>query len=50
MSACRWSWKQAAGVEKIIELPLSESEKAAAFQKSVDAVKGLVETMARLAG
>jgi malate dehydrogenase len=39
----------AAGVEKIIELPLSESEKAA-FQKSVDAVKGLVETMARLAG
>jgi malate dehydrogenase len=39
----------AAGVEKIIELPLSGSEKAA-FQKSVDAVKGLVETMARLAG
>jgi malate dehydrogenase len=39
----------AAGVEKIIELPLSESEKAA-FQKSVDSVKGLVETMARLVG
>ena len=39
----------AAGVERIIELPLSESEQAA-FQKSVDAVKGLVETMARLAG
>ncbi len=37
------------GVERIIELPLSESEQAA-FQKSVDAVKGLVETMARLAG
>ena len=39
----------AAGVERIIELPLSESERAA-FQKSVDAVKGLVATMARLAG
>ncbi len=39
----------AAGVERIIELQLSESERAA-FQKSVDAVKGLVETMARLAG
>ena len=39
----------ATGVERIIELPLSESEQAA-FQKSVDAVKGLVETMARLAG
>jgi len=36
----------AAGVERIIELQLSESERAA-FQKSVDAVKGLVETMAR---
>ncbi len=39
----------AAGVERIIELQLSESEQAA-FQKSVDAVKGLVATMARLAG
>jgi malate dehydrogenase len=39
----------ASGVEKIIELPLTDCEKAA-FQKSVDAVKGLVETMARLAG
>ncbi len=39
----------AAGVERIIEVPLSPSERAA-FQKSVDAVKGLVETMARLAG
>ena len=38
----------AAGVERIIELQLSASERAA-FQKSVDAVKGLVETMARLA-
>ena len=36
----------AAGVERIIELPLSASERAA-FQKSVDAVKGLVETMGR---
>jgi malate dehydrogenase len=39
----------AGGVERIIEIPLSASERAA-FQKSVDAVKGLVETMARLAG
>ena len=39
----------AAGVERILELQLSESERAA-FQKSVDAVKGLVATMARLAG
>ena len=39
----------AAGVERIIELQLSASERAA-FQKSVDAVKGLVETMAKLAG
>ena len=39
----------AAGVERIIELQLSASERAA-FQKSVDAVKGLVATMARLAG
>ena len=38
----------AGGVERIIELELSPSERAA-FQKSVDAVKGLVETMARLA-
>jgi malate dehydrogenase len=38
-----------AGVERIIEVPLSASERAA-FQKSVDAVKGLVETMAQLAG
>ncbi len=38
-----------AGVERIIEIPLSTGERAA-FQKSVDAVKGLVETMARLAG
>jgi malate dehydrogenase len=37
------------GVERIIEIPLSATERAA-FQKSVDAVKGLVETMARLAG
>ncbi len=39
----------ASGVERIIELDLTESERAA-FQKSVDAVKGLVATMARLAG
>jgi malate dehydrogenase len=39
----------AGGVERIIEIPLSSTERAA-FQKSVDAVKGLVETMARLAG
>jgi len=39
----------AAGVERIIELQLSAGEQAA-FQKSVAAVKGLVETMARLAG
>jgi len=38
-----------AGVERIIELQLSASEEAA-FRKSVAAVKGLVETMARLAG
>jgi len=37
----------AAGVERIIELDLTESERAA-FQKSVDAVKALVATMARL--
>ena len=35
------------GVERIIELKLTETEKAA-FQKSVDAVKGLVSTMAKL--
>jgi malate dehydrogenase len=37
----------AGGIERIIELALSQSEKAA-FQKSVDAVAGLVATMARL--
>ncbi|MEX2167711.1 MAG: malate dehydrogenase [Pirellulales bacterium] len=37
----------AAGVEKIVELQLTETEQAA-FQKSVDAVKGLVEAMSRL--
>ena len=37
----------AGGVERIIELELSAEEQAG-FQKSVDAVKGLVETMARL--
>lgn len=35
------------GVERIIELQLNATERAA-FQKSVDAVKGLVEVMARL--
>jgi malate dehydrogenase len=35
------------GVERIIELALTESEKAA-FQKSVDAVVGLVAAMAKL--
>ena len=35
------------GVEKIVELKLEETEKAA-FQKSVDAVKELVKTMAGL--
>ena len=35
------------GVERIIELKLTDTEKAA-FQKSVDAVKGLVSTMAKL--
>ena len=38
----------AGGVERIIELDLSETERAA-FQRSIDAVKDLVETMARLA-
>jgi malate dehydrogenase len=37
----------ASGVERIIELQLTSDEKAA-FQKSVDAVKQLVATMARL--
>ena len=37
----------AAGVEKIVELQLTETEQAA-FQKSVEAVKGLVEAMSRL--
>ncbi len=36
----------AGGVERIIELQLTNVEQAA-FQKSVDSVKGLVETMAR---
>lgn len=35
------------GVEKIVELKLEETEKAA-FQKSVDAVKELVKAMAGL--
>jgi len=39
----------AGGVERIIELDLSVSERAA-FQKSVDAVRELVEAMARLTG
>ena len=37
------------GVEKIIELKLSPEEETA-FRKSVEAVKSLVETMARLTG
>ncbi len=37
----------AAGVERVIELELTETERAG-FQKSVDAVKNLVATMARL--
>ena len=39
----------AGGVERIVEIELSPAERAA-FQKSVDAVKGLVETMGRLVG
>jgi malate dehydrogenase len=39
----------AGGVERIVEVELSPSERAA-FQKSVDAVKGLVAAMARLVG
>lgn len=35
------------GVEKIVELQLTDAEKAA-FQKSVDAVKGLVDAMAKM--
>ena len=37
----------AGGVERIIELQLTDEEKAS-FQKSVDAVKGLVKTMGEL--
>ncbi len=37
------------GIERIIELPLSDVEQAA-FQQSVEAVRSLVATMARLAG
>jgi malate dehydrogenase len=37
----------AGGVERIIELPLTDSERAA-LQKSIDAVKGLVAAMAKL--
>jgi malate dehydrogenase len=39
----------AEGVQRIIELDLTDSERAA-FQKSVEAVKGLVETMGKLTG
>ena len=39
----------AGGVERIIEVELSPSERAA-FQKSVEAVSGLVEAMTRLEG
>ena len=35
------------GVERIIELPLDKEEQSA-FQHSVEAVKGLVATMAEL--
>jgi malate dehydrogenase len=37
----------ASGVERIIELKLTDDERAA-FQKSVDAVKSLVAIMAKL--
>ena len=37
----------AGGVEKIIELPLTGEERAA-FEKSIEAVKGLIESMDRL--
>ncbi len=36
------------GVERIVEIELSDAERAG-LQKSIDAVKGLVETMSRLA-
>jgi malate dehydrogenase len=36
------------GVARVVEVELTETERAA-FQKSVDAVRGLVETMAKLA-
>jgi malate dehydrogenase len=36
-----------AGIEKIVELQLTDSEKAA-FKKSVDAVQSLVATMGQL--
>jgi malate dehydrogenase len=39
----------AGGVERIIELDLTDRERAA-LQKSIDAVKNVVATMARLAG
>ena len=39
----------AGGVERVIELDLTDSEKAS-FQKSVDAVRGLVAQMAKLVG
>ena len=39
----------AGGVERIVELKLTDTEQAA-FQKSVDAVKGLVAKMAELTG
>lgn len=38
----------ASGVERIVEIELSDAERAG-LQKSIDAVKGLVETMSRLA-
>jgi malate dehydrogenase len=37
----------ASGVERVIELELTDEERAA-FQKSVDAVKQLIEVMAKL--
>ena len=37
----------AGGVERVIELQLAETERAA-FERSIEAVKGLVETMTRL--
>jgi malate dehydrogenase len=37
------------GVQKIVELPLAAEERDA-FEKSVSAVKTLVQTMARLTG